>query len=1422
MLSRIPTSLVVLALSVCSCQAASADDFSALQSAFEQRQQSVLAEYCLGCHSSAEHQGELDLERFQSVSDIRRDVVPWQRVIEMLDDGEMPPKDATPQPTVEQIAGLRGWVKALLDADAAANAGDPGPVVLRRLNNAEFNYTIEDLTGVALQPAREFPADSAAGEGFTNVGQALAMSPALVQKYLDAARDVSRHAVLLPDGIKFSPHTTPRDWTDEKLAAIRQLYARHSDASGGTSVNLQGIEFDTNGGGRLPVARYLQASLEERAALLAGTTSIVDVARQRGLNERYLGTLWQTLHSESPTLLTAQLQELWRNTKGSDPAELVAFVERWQSALWRFTTVGHIGKRDGPPAWMVRVDPLMTQQQIRQRPPAANSDGIITVYLTTTDAGDGADGDIAVWSNPRFVAEGRPDLSLRDVRSAAAGISRYREPLLASTAACLKAAVDPGAVEVVTDPSRLPEFAARYQVEPLVMATWLSFLGVGDSTAVVSGHLEDRLSQVSSYDFVNGWAGADALSVLANNSDQTVRVPGEMAPHSIAVHPAPDRRVVIGWRSPVTAALKLTGRVQRAHMGCGNGVEWRLEVRRGRTRQTLARGIAEGSESQPFVVDSLSVLPDDFVALVIGPRGGNHSCDLTAVDMRLEPLAGAELPVWDLAADTVPQILDGNPHADSTGRERVWHFTSRPTAAIDDNHQVPPGSLLARWQVSQSESEAAEHADALQRLLSGVAEPLPPEHPDAHLLATLRMSTGPLMSELRRHVLAQSESDEASLLSSEDSVHDSFGLDPEAFGRHPDTGEVGAADLCVQAPSVLEVRVPAELVGGCEFVASGILHAPTGADGSVQFRFLNEPPEAGERLTAGGFREVGSKSVWSDGQSPVQHDSPVVVGDSGATRERLLRSFDEFAQLFPAALCYTRIVPVDEVVTLTLFYREDDHLRRLMLSPEETAELNRLWDELIWVSRLPLQQVDAYEQLWQYATQDADPSAFEPMREGILQRAAEFRSQLASAEPVQIESVVKFAERAWRRPLTSSERARLPVQYQDFREGGMDHDAAIRNLLSRVLVAPAFLYKLEKAQPGTTATQISSHELATRLSYFLWSSLPDAELRAAADDGTLSDPAVLRAETSRMLRDAKVRRLAIEFGCQWLHIREFDQFDEKSEQHYPEFRELRGDMYEEAIRLFEDFFRGNRPVLSLLECDHTFVNNRLARFYELTDPRGESFAWLPDGEWTRLDGLRGTGRGGVLTLAATLSKHSGASRTSPILRGNWVSESLLGDKLPRPPKDVPVLPEQAPQGLTERQLIEQHSRDPACAKCHARIDGFGFALEQFDTIGRRRALDAQGQKINTTALLPDGTSLHDADELRSYLGTTRRADFTATFLRRLLGYALGRGVQLSDEPLLTEMQRQILESDASIESAVQAIVLSPQFRMIRGGDRSPD
>ncbi|MEO8353989.1 MAG: DUF1592 domain-containing protein, partial [Chthoniobacteraceae bacterium] len=548
---------------------------------------------------------------------------------------------------------------------------------------------------------------------------------------------------------------------------------------------------------------------------------------------------------------------------------------------------------------------------------------------------------------------------------------------------------------------------------------------------------------------------------------------------------------------------------------------------------------------------------------------------------------------------------------------------------------------------------------------------------------------------------------------------------------------------------------------------------------------------------------------WYSNNRTTSHNAPIIENDGSAARRRLETAFEDFRQLFPAALCYTKIVPVDEVVTLTLFYREDDQLTRLMLDNAQKAKLDRLWDELHFISHDALTLVDGFDQLWQFATQDADPKVFEPLREPIKQRAAAFRQLLVDKQPKHLEAVLAFADRAYRRPSTAAEKDELRGLYRKLREQELPHDEAIRLTLARVLVAPAFLYRLEKAAPGAEQGPVSDWELASRLSYFLWSSMPDAELRKVAASAKLHHPDVLAAQTRRLLGDPRARRLATEFGCAWLHIYGFDELNEKSERHFPTFTELRGAMYEESIRFFTDLFQRDGSVLNILDADYTFLNEPLAKHYGIPGVTGA--------EWRRVDGMKKFSRGGILGQAAILAKQSGASRTSPILRGNWVAEVLLGDKLPKPPKDVPRLPEdEATESLTVRQLTEKHSSDPKCYGCHVRIDAFGYALEGFDTIGRWRERDLSDRPIDTRAKVMDGAQFEGLDGLRDYLLTTRRDAFLKQFCRKLLGYSLGRAVQLSDEPLLKDLRAQLKVKDYRIGAAIETIVRSRQFCEIRG------
>jgi hypothetical protein len=644
-------------------------------------------------------------------------------------------------------------------------------------------------------------------------------------------------------------------------------------------------------------------------------------------------------------------------------------------------------------------------------------------------------------------------------------------------------------------------------------------------------------------------------------------------------------------------------------------------------------------------------------------------------------------------------------------------------------------------------------------------------------------------------------------------IPDLKGVDLATFGKHPSGKSIDAASLCVRAPSVITLRLASTIAAGRTLITTAMLDTDSGGNASVQPDVvLGEAEVESGLLATTTTTTLSSVTALYPDTRTLSYRNPLLVVEEGPARKRFAASMEMHRQLFPISLCYPQVVPTDEVLTLTQFYREDEPLKRLILDEAEQREIDQLWDELRFASQDPLKLASVLDSLVETTKGHPQDGGFNAAVKPFHQRADEFRQRLIECEPRQLEALVEFASRAFRRPLEDQEAEDLRALYRRLRSEELLHEDAFRLVLARVFVAAPFLYRFESVPDGASPAPVSNLDLANRLSYFLWSSMPDEELSAKAADGTLVYPAVLEQQTRRMLKDDRVRRLGTEFACQWLHIHDFPLTESKSVQLFPEFEQLRTDMYEESILFLTDLFQSDGSLLGLLNADHTFVNERLATFYGVEGIEGES--------WRRIEGTQQYGRGGILGLAATLAKQSGASRTSPILRGNWVSEVLLGEKLPRPPKDVPALAENVPEGLTERQMIERHSSDAACAKCHQRVDPLGFALEGFDAIGRRRERSQTGLPIDTKTKLPDGHELEGLTGLRSYLLEQRRQAVVGQFCRKLLGYALGRETQLSDRPLLAEMQQKVAEDEYRMSTAVLAVVQSRQFREIRGRDRA--
>lgn len=1001
-----------------------------------------LTAHCLSCHSTKDSEGGLDLERFTTARQVRTEVEPWEGVLEMLEDDEMPPQEE-PRPPAQERKRVIAWIRELLNDEAEIRADDPGPTLVRRLNNTEYRYTIRDLTGVDLRPEREFPADGAAGEGFLNATDALTISPELLDRYLDAGKRIASHAVLLPDGFRFSPSKFKEDWVNEALDEVLGLYAKY-----------------TNDLGEIPLESYLEVVVAHRDAILSGQESPADIAARNGLSPRYLERLWQTLTDDRRSLFLDQISAAWQIATSEDDAKLLERIVSLQGVLWH-----------------------------KQTPDAENAldDRHIPAAVTLADRGT------------------------------------YR--------------------------LEIPE--------------------VGEDVAFYTFYL---------------------------------------------------------------AVRTVTGRTEKTRLVLHN-------------------------------------------------------------------------PRFELGEEPAVSLRDAVAAVSSATRE----------------------------------TETTKKSDVVEGF--------------------------------RR-------------------------LEESEFGRHPGAENFEPTSLLLDGSAAIEVRLPGPLVSGRTFVVDAQLDGELSPDTIVRL-FVRKEPNLPQFHRGLGWRY----------REPAAERTLLIVRDEDALRAQITRAADAFRSVFPARVVYPGLIVRDSAVTLERFHRGDSLLSRLMLEPAEDQQLERLWKKLHFVSGDALQVWNSLSLLTK-----GEMAPYEKFRPELKRRADETRQNRLDAEPKHLDALVDFAARAFRRPLEDQEQVSLRDLYHSLRGQELPHDEAFRAVLARVFVSPQFLYRIERPATGSQAAAVSDRELATRLSYFLWSTTPDTELRQAAAAGRLSDPVVLTHQVQRMLSDPRVRSLAVEFGTQWLAVRSFDAFQGKNAELFPVFDEhLRQAMYEESILFFDDLFRTDRSIWRLIDADYTFLNATLAAHYGIPGVEGEHFR--------RVDGVKKNGRGGILGLASVLSKHSGASRTSPVLRGNWVAETLLGERLPRPPDGVPELPDaEDTADLTIRQLVEKHAELAQCASCHRKIDPLGFALEGYDTIGRVRQSDLGGRSVDAQARLEDGTEFQGIDGLRNYLLTDRKPELVRQFCRKLLGYALGRRVILSDRKLLEEMAAALEKNDGRVSAAILTIVRSRQFRYIRGSE----
>jgi mono/diheme cytochrome c family protein len=404
--------------------------------------------------------------------------------------------------------------------------------------------------------------------------------------------------------------------------------------------------------------------------------------------------------------------------------------------------------------------------------------------------------------------------------------------------------------------------------------------------------------------------------------------------------------------------------------------------------------------------------------------------------------------------------------------------------------------------------------------------------------------------------------------------------------------------------------------------------------------------------------------------------------------------------------------------------------------------------------------------------------------------------------------VTSFARRAFRRPVPARELDKYLRLVDQVRQQENSVEEGVAVGLQAILVSPDFLFRLERdrpARPGASSAPITQHELAARLSYFLWASMPDAELRRAADAGVLRNARTLATQVRRMLRDPKASALAEHFGGQWLQFRALESLTRDRER-FPDFEDyLRMSMRRETEMFVEHIIRNDRSILDFLGGRYSFMNERLARHYGIPNVSGPDFR--------RVD-LSGTPRGGVLTHASVLSVSSYATRTSPVLRGKWILDNLLDAPPPEPPPDVPNLDETTiGTSASMREQLEMHRKNPTCASCHRRMDPLGFGLENFDAIGAWRTLDGKFP-IDASGSLPDGRTFTGPEELRAIL-TGERDAFVRALTTKLLTYALGRGLERYDTRAVKLITSRMPDHGYRFSGLVLEIVNSLPFQSRR-------
>ena len=1292
--------LFIASLTLTTPPAVGADD---LAETYATQIHPLLVSSCGKCHGTVPTDNDLDLTSFASAQAILAKPKLLGDVADRLRLGDMPPKDA-PQPSQAQREQLLGWITAALDAEATARAGDPGQVTLRRLSNKEYDNAVRDLTGVDMRPtqAREFPVDSVGGEGFANVGDAMPVTPELVERYHQTARDVAARLVLLPDGFRFSPSTERPDWTEEALKPLRSFHARYAGPNG-----------------EPPLAAHLAATLKHRDRLTRGgpaeiAAEIASVAAEEKLNATYLAALWAGLSGSvgrtgSPSYVGSDGLEV-RRTQG----EVDARMQRWREKAAEFEA-----EKQRRQASSQKIESLWapSKRVLAESKVAEGSSvpfelklsverGELLLLTVLPNESHGADSTLVEWTIHETSGDQRT-WSLSDLTSNLLKGNPWSD-----------------------------EHQARW-----------SFLDTTSTPVFLSEQRDSNAGRAE----VKSWSLGSEPSVFVNSTSEDLQVWTKLPARSFFLHPGPKRPVAVAWTSPIAGELSVSGRVADAHPSGDDGVSFKLSH-------------------------------------VAAPDLGQALADLggTSKDISDPGLAPAILDVirekWRVSTTDPAPVLG----AIKAAQDQLFQSNYQKNAALAVGNGFPAWEDLRRVVARERVQGAAR--EPLFRMVAL------PAQPDTFVIwDRLRLEGGdgpPLVFADHPELAAI--------------VEQASGL---KFGQHPQGRLVPESALVTAAGTEVMIdltKLPAEL--------QKVLTLP---------RFLRADVSLDEASPETASVQAFLIAATGGGGNLAEPIAKAEVGDPRAAQivhprvaTEQAQQATEFRALFPPAVLFQPIIPRDAQGSVFLYRREDEPLRRLLLDEAGRAELDRLWSELEFISEQALATPIAYEGLVQYYRKPNDGARImffyiQLFEEQIKREEKAFLATQAAAESRHLEALLALAARAWRRPLAVDEREAILASYRAERTEGVKHDPAFRAALARVLSSPWFLYRVEQPASGPSWQPVSGDELATRLSFLLWDSIPDDELRANA--ARLEEPAVMEQQLRRMLKDARMRGMGEEFGARWLGVRDFVTNHGRNLKQFPEFTPtVRDALAEEPVRFFTDMFVNDRPVADVIAADAVVINDVLAQHYGIPGVTGP--------QWRRIEKVSAYGRGGLLGFGAMLAKQSASSRTSPVKRGAWVVQ-LVGERLPKVPPGVPPLPESPPDGLSVREITERHRQDAACAGCHLRIDPYGMTLEQYDALGRlRSAIDLKPGDARATTR--DGVEIDGMAGLRDYIAGPRREDLLRELAHKLTGYALGRTVQLSDRKLVDELTKTMVDG-GRWSDVLLILVRSEQFRCIRPAATPP-